>query len=276
MYPQSNTFAENGVKSAKALLRKCISGKKIDYEEWDKGLLSIRNTPNKHGLSPAMIVYGHMVKYTLPAHKKALEKSWHKEMSDFDKKVARERQSVEKLNINERELKPLRVGDPVVVQNRNNKRWDKYAIIQEVNLQTRKYLVRLSSGLLTVRNRRDLRKRFPPKTVSKSGTSEWSPFPQQTSTENEEDEDSDEEDSPPIVTGGRLPMVQPQLLSPPVNPVNPVNPVSPDPAQKLKLRPTVRFTEPVPETPVSSSRRPVRSNRNNLPSHMKDYVVSRR
>ena len=51
-------------------------------------------------------------------------------------------------------------------------------MVQEVNLKARKYLIRMSSGMLTVRNRRDLRKRYPPATVPKAGTSSWDPYVQ--------------------------------------------------------------------------------------------------
>ena len=74
MYPQGNSYAENGVTSAKALLRKCIVWKKMKYEEWSRGLLAIRNTPNKDRISPAVILYGHIVQDTLLAHKKHCRK----------------------------------------------------------------------------------------------------------------------------------------------------------------------------------------------------------
>ena len=85
------------------------------------------------------------------------------------KKIAHEKQNCE----NKRQLAELKVGDPVVVQNRTSKRWDKYGVVQEVNESGD---IRMSSGLVTVHNRRDLKKRFPPKTVPKSGTSKWNPF----------------------------------------------------------------------------------------------------
>ena len=46
-YPQSNSIAEDGVKSAKALLRKCMNNGKLDLDAWARGLLQIGNTPNR-------------------------------------------------------------------------------------------------------------------------------------------------------------------------------------------------------------------------------------
>lgn len=191
-YPRSNTFAENGVKDAKSLLKKCITNGKMNYDEWCKGLLCLRNTPHKTtGLSPAVMLYGHSVNDCAPAHKTSLDKSWHKELSDVDKKIAKQRQNQEFYRPG-RPLPELKVGNPVVIQNRNNKKWDKYGIIQERNLKLRRYTVRLPSGMLTMRNRIDLRRRFP-KQGEGSGTSEWTPF--RNNQSDHQDDDSDDEDS---------------------------------------------------------------------------------
>jgi len=246
-YAQSNSYAENGVKSAKALLRKCITGKRIDYEEWDKGLLAIRNTPNKEGVSPAMILYGHMVKDTLPAHKRALQKSWHKQVSEVDKKLSTQRQRFE----TGKSLKPLKVGDPVVVQNRTSKRWDKYGVVQEVNVKTRKYMIRLQSGLMTVRNRIDLRRRYPPSNSGEKTASESQPMKdlhppryanvnnERLNNEDEESSDDDEEDEYQFI----------------------------QPTNKEKRRPErrVRFAD-------EEIRRSTRATKGQRPAYLKDYV----
>ena len=49
-YARSNSYAENGVKQAKGLLRKCIRNRRIGQEKWCKGLLFLRNTPHKQTL----------------------------------------------------------------------------------------------------------------------------------------------------------------------------------------------------------------------------------
>ena len=192
-HPKSNSYAENGVKSAKALLRKCINNGKLDHEEWSRGLLCIRNTPHKAtGLSPAIMLYGHSVQDITPAHKSALDKSWHVELSNIDKKIAKERQRQDKYNPG-KPLPVLKVGTPVVIQNRQTKRWDKFGVIQERNLSTRKYTIRLPSGMLTVRNRIVIKLRHPPPNVNEAGTSVWQPF--QKNAMNELDQnDKDSED----------------------------------------------------------------------------------
>lgn len=176
-YPRSNSFAENGVKQAKALLRKCTVNGRLDPDLWAKGLLSVRNTPHKGtSLSPAVILYGHQIRELVPVHKSALNKNWHKQVSDLDRRIARERQRVDAWYRPGKPLPPLKVGDPVLIQNRSNRRWDKVGIVQERNLNIRKYAVRLPSGMVTHRNRRDLRKRYPPDSVPTAGTKDWNPF----------------------------------------------------------------------------------------------------
>jgi ribonuclease HI len=175
-HAQSNSYAENAVKSAKSLLRKCRRNGKMDYDEWTRGILAIRNTPHaSSGLSPAMILYGNQVKECLPAHKSALCRSWHEEASKLDHKIAMERQKADKYKPGHN-LPPLKVGDAVIVQNRNTKRWDRYGVVQERNLNIRRYYIRLPSGMILVRNRRDIKKRYPPDNVPAAGTSLWSPM----------------------------------------------------------------------------------------------------
>ena len=174
-YAQSNTFAENGVKNAKSLLRKCMRNGELDHDEWARGLLAIRNTPHHtSGLSPAVILYGHQVKEILPAHKSALSKQWHKQLSEFDRQVAQERQKADQYRPGQ-PLPHLKVGDPVLLQNRSTKRWDRFGVVQERNVRIRKYAIRLASGLVTVRNRHDLRLRHPPPDVAPAGAKNWIP-----------------------------------------------------------------------------------------------------
>jgi hypothetical protein len=45
------------------------------------------------------------------------------------------------------------------VLNHVTKRWDRYGIVQEVNLRLRRYLVRSASGMIISRNRRYIRER---------------------------------------------------------------------------------------------------------------------
>jgi len=185
-HSKSNSYAENGVKQAKALLRKCTQNGKLDYESWCRGLLNIRNTPHKvTGLSPAILIYGHPVQDSLPVHKSAMQKSWHEALAKHDHAIAEERQKMDKYRPG-RPLPVLTVGTPVVVR--------KYGIVQERNVKARKYAVRLSSGMVSIRNRIDLRVRHPPPAVH-GGTNKWSALlPSGKTADRDQDEPDTESD----------------------------------------------------------------------------------
>ena len=76
-------------------------------------------------------------------------------MLEHDRNIAKERQKADYYKKG-RPIPPLAVGDPVSIQNPKTRRWDRYGVIQERQLQTRKYTIRLSSGLITTRNRRHI------------------------------------------------------------------------------------------------------------------------
>ncbi|KAG0725797.1 hypothetical protein GWK47_004545 [Chionoecetes opilio] len=67
-YPQSNGHAEAAVKSVKHLILKTAPSGNIDREDFDRGLLELRNTPNFTGRSPAMTLDGHPLRSCVPAH----------------------------------------------------------------------------------------------------------------------------------------------------------------------------------------------------------------
>ncbi|XP_064117609.1 uncharacterized protein K02A2.6-like [Macrobrachium nipponense] len=56
-YPQSNGHAEAAVKKVKHFILKVAPSGNIDTEDFDRGLLEIRNTPNYAGRSPAQIIW---------------------------------------------------------------------------------------------------------------------------------------------------------------------------------------------------------------------------
>ena len=64
-------------------------------------------------------------------------------------------------NRGKQQLPPLYAGMPVAIQNRATKRWDRVGWVQEAYHQKRRYLVRLTSGMLIQRNRHALRRRYP-------------------------------------------------------------------------------------------------------------------
>lgn len=170
-YPQGNSYAELGVKNAKALIRKCWDGRNLDMEKWTRGMLQARNTPHKTtGLSPAILLYGHPVQDCIPAHKSSFVRSWHDEILKYDKTMAQSKVRMERYyNRGKQELSPLYPGMPVLVQNKTSKRWDRIGWVQEAHHQTRRYLIRLTSGMLIQRNRRVIRRRYPATTITGSG-----------------------------------------------------------------------------------------------------------
>jgi len=64
-HPQSNGHAEAAVKSLEHLILKTAPLGNIDCEDFDRGLLELRNIPNATGRSPAQILYGQPLQYLL-------------------------------------------------------------------------------------------------------------------------------------------------------------------------------------------------------------------
>ena len=68
-YPRSNGHAEASVKAVKGLVIKCAATGDLNNEEFLRGLLELRNTPDASGFSPAEIVFGHQLRSILPVHR---------------------------------------------------------------------------------------------------------------------------------------------------------------------------------------------------------------
>ena len=96
----------------------------------------------------------------LPCHKNAMKRQWQDKLEDIDRKASERKEKSERLNKPGRLLKPLHVGDRVVVQHCKTKKWDRYGIIQECHPDIRRYIIRCESGMLLKRNRIHLRLRF--------------------------------------------------------------------------------------------------------------------
>ena len=158
------------MKNAKSLARKCINGRVIDQNAWTEGLLQIRNTPHKAtGLSPAILLYGHPVQDRLPAHRKNFERCWYDEVGAYDCKMCEAKLQSERYynTPTTRDLPAFQVGDEVVIQNIKTKRFDRFGIVKEC-CDSRRYLIRLPSGMILERNRRFLRPFRKPVDTSKN------------------------------------------------------------------------------------------------------------
>ena len=93
-------------------------------EDWVIGILHWKNTPHKStGLSPAKTIYSHSVQDAVPCHKSSLTREWYDEKLRIDIEAANRKQKLEMYNNRSaRPLLPLKVGDPVCVQNAVTKR----------------------------------------------------------------------------------------------------------------------------------------------------------
>ena len=121
-----------------------------------KGILQWKNTSHKStGLSPAIMLYGHPVQNAIPCHKSSLARYWHDDKLRIDREAAKRKEKLEKYY--NRSAKPstqLKVGDPFCVQNINTKRWDRYGQVIECYQAQRRYLIKLESGLITLRHKK--------------------------------------------------------------------------------------------------------------------------
>ena len=90
-YAQSNGHAEASVKAMKSLIAKTTQNGNINTEEFQKGLLEWRNTPNQSGRSPAEIVYGHPLRTLIPIHRSSFQRKWHDLDTEFDKRRTEEK-----------------------------------------------------------------------------------------------------------------------------------------------------------------------------------------
>ena len=156
-YPQSNGHAEAAVKSVKHLILKTAPTGNIDCEEFDRGLLELRNTPSPAGRSPAQILYGRPLRTCVPAHPLSFSDEWQTKTEECDCHAAAHTDQVtSQYDSHARPLPKLTIGQRVRIQDPTSRRWDKVGIVMGRN-RTRQYEVRLPSGRVWWRNRRHLR-----------------------------------------------------------------------------------------------------------------------
>ena len=158
-YPQGNSNAELAAKNIKRLIEKYYKGPQTNYDDFAQGLLQVRNTPVKStGMSPAQMLYGRPTQDTLPAHKSHFTRDWHEELYKADVKFAETCERSESYyNRGTANLPAIQVGSPVVVQNHKTGKWDRVGVVLDKNSRLRRYLIRLSSGMIINRNRRHVK-----------------------------------------------------------------------------------------------------------------------
>ena len=164
-FPHSNQRAEQGVKSAKRMLRDNIGADgNLKQDRFLRALMLHRNTPDRDtGLSPSQVIFGKAIRDFFPIREGQLNlhPEWRITLEQREKALAR-RHARREVDLSEhtKVLKPLDVGQVVMVQNQagnSPKRWDKSGVIIEV-LDFDKYKVKLDgTGRMTIRNRRFLK-----------------------------------------------------------------------------------------------------------------------
>ena len=168
--PRSNGRAEVAVKSAKRLLRSNVgpSGS-LNNDNFLRAMLTLRNTPDTDcSASPAEIIFGRPLRdaFSFCNRSKslfnpAIGSHWREAWAM--KELALRRRFVrwsERHNERTKDLKPLRIGDRVFVQNQEGqhpRKWDRSGLIVDV-LPHCKYRIKIDgSGRVTNRNRQFLR-----------------------------------------------------------------------------------------------------------------------
>merc|ERR1711947_28974 len=121
-FPSSNARAELAVKKVIKLLEEATNEEGwIDDEYIKMSLMTIRNTPDKNGISPSQILFGRPIKDHLPnvnQHGKDIDQPWraiwsYKGRSD-QKKRRQEQQNKDKLG---RKYTQLEIGQYVRIEN---------------------------------------------------------------------------------------------------------------------------------------------------------------
>ncbi|XP_069985567.1 uncharacterized protein [Penaeus vannamei] len=126
----SNGHAEAAVKSTKYLIMKTAPSGNIDNEDFDRGLLELRNIPNATGRSPAQIFYGRPLRSCVPAHPESFLEEWQEKSEDCDRRAAAQAEQVrQRYDQHARSLPQLHVGQTVRIQDPTSLRWDKIGTV---------------------------------------------------------------------------------------------------------------------------------------------------
>lgn len=155
--PQSNGHAEASVKIIKNLVKKTTVNGNLDDDNFTKGLLEHRNTPNNTGYSPSQILYGHTLRSPVPAHFSAFDTKWHEIRKSIEMKQEFNSTTVaRRYNEHSKELQNLKISQKVRIQDPLHKEWNLTGVIVGVG-KYRDYLIKLNSGRTLWRNRKFLK-----------------------------------------------------------------------------------------------------------------------
>ena len=169
-FPQSNGRAEVAVKSAKRLLRANVGPTgSLDNDRFMRAMLQLHNTPDPGcNVSPSEVIFGKPVRDAFLFSNRAQflshssigpqwKDAWKKKELALRKRFVQWR---ERYDTRTKDLKPLKIGDTVFIQNQvghHAKKWDRTGLVTEV-WPHRKYTVKIDgSGRTTKRNRKFFR-----------------------------------------------------------------------------------------------------------------------
>jgi hypothetical protein len=154
LHPQANGMVEKAVAIAKAMLIKCHDSNSDPY----MALLNLRNTPRDDQTgSPAQRLFSRRTRTRIPITNDKLKPIvMNPDVVANKLREDRHKRAKKYFDRGSKELKPLREGDTVRI--RAGKKWLPAFLPQQVTSSPRSYDVKLPSGIVSRRNRRDLLK----------------------------------------------------------------------------------------------------------------------
>ena len=184
-HSESNGHAEIFVKSMKSLLAKCEK----KGENFRTALSEWRNVPRTSGkLSPAQLFLGRRQRGLLPTFDQA--ESSDTPITPFPNDGSRnmatrsQTDSSDSSDFNSRryrELKPIAIGEKVVIQHPRLLLWTEFGVVESVTDNGRTYEIRMEDGSLKTRNRKfvkkDRRKKDKPNKIVFGDDKEFSLLP---------------------------------------------------------------------------------------------------
>ena len=144
----------------------------LDTEKYTRAILQVRNTPDPaNGISPAQVIFGREIRDVLPVKPRTqifdngyVKPKWKELWASRESTLRlRSKRQMEELGKKSRNFSDLKEGDFCFIQNQygnNPKRWSRSGRIVKIAPHDQ-YIVKVAgSNLLTLRNRKFLRK-FP-------------------------------------------------------------------------------------------------------------------